>query len=62
MCRKKGKQAHNASSKIYAELSRRAGKVEIGDGSPKEIDSRAESRFANGECEHAAALHDAQCS
>ena len=31
-------------------------------GSPKEFESRAESRFAHGECEHAAALHDAQHS
>ena len=31
-------------------------------GSPKEVDSRAESRFSHCQCEHAAALHDAQCS
>ena len=30
--------------------------------SPKEVYSRAESRFSHGECEHAASLHDAQCS
>ena len=28
----------------------------------KEVESRAESRFTHGECEHAAALHDSQCS
>ena len=31
-------------------------------GSPKEVESRAKSRFSHGECEHAAALHDAQCN
>ena len=31
MCRNKGRQAHKASSKIYAELSRRAEENKIGD-------------------------------
>ena len=31
-------------------------------GSPKEVESRAESRFAHGECEHVATHHDAQHS
>ena len=30
-------------------------------GSPKEVESRAESRFSYGESEHAAMHHDAQC-
>ena len=35
-------------------------KMRLEMGSPKEVESRAESRFSHGECEHAAALHDAQ--
>ena len=31
-------------------------------GSPKEVESRAESRFSHGECEHAATHYDAQYS
>ena len=37
-------------------------KLRLEMGYPKEIDSIAEYRFSHGECEHAAALHDAQRS
>ena len=35
-------------------------KIRLEMESAKEVESRAESRFSHGECEHAAALHDAQ--
>ena len=35
MLKEKGRQAHKASSKIYAELSRRVEETEIGDGISK---------------------------
>ena len=37
-------------------------KMRLEMGSAKEVESRAESRFAHGEYEHAAALHDAHHS
>ena len=35
-------------------------KIRLEMKSPKEVDSRAKSRFAHGECKHATTLHDAQ--